>query len=59
MGIIAAVFIIVGLAVLALVVLFILGAARVSARANSNAYYANILHNIEIHAEFDREHRNG
>lgn len=56
---ITVVFILIGLALAVGVVLFILGAARLSARADSNAYYATILRNIELHAEFDREHRNG
>lgn len=41
----------------ALVVMFVLGAGRTHARADKSAYYQEILRNIDIQAEFDREHR--
>ncbi|URP22121.1 membrane protein [Microbacterium phage Big4] len=40
-----------------LVVAFVLGAARLHARADTSAYYQSILRNMDIQAEFDREHR--
>ncbi len=59
MDILSALFIIAGLALAVLVVMFVLGAGRVHARADTSAYYQEILRNIDIQAEFDREHRNG
>lgn len=56
MGTIIAVIAIV--AFFALVFVFILGAGRVSARAEQRAYVNTILHNIEVRGALDAEFRN-
>lgn len=57
MDILTALFIVAGLALVVLTVMFVLGSGRVHARADKSAYYQQILRNIDIQAEFDREHR--
>lgn len=55
MDIIGALLIIVGLAAVVLLVLFVLGAARLSARNEQRAYVMQVLHNVEQKAALDIE----